>query len=410
MNEPRPSLLPRRSFLQNLALASASLALAGCGPRPPRPTTLADASGTSTAAPHRKLGVALVGLGGYSTGQLAPALQETRWCKLTGVVTGDREKGERWSRQYGFPAENIYHYDNMHELADNDAIDIVYVVTPPGLHHRDTLAAARAGKHVICEKPMANSVAECDEMIKVCREQNVKLSIGYRLEFEPHHQLVDRLAPPGSASPFRELDGSHAFSSNNLGWRADADLAGGGPLMDLGVYVIQAACRAAAGQVPLAVTAEIPPATRPDLFKTVEESIRWTMEFPGGIRGTGFTSYADRGNHFDARGPDRSVELRPAYSYGGIGGRANGDRLDLPQINQQAAQMDDFARRVLQDEISPVSGDLGRMHMAVIEAIYEAARTGRRVEIPSAAREQWLNAAARTVLPYNFDTGGTVSA
>src|SRR5690606_29556712 len=130
---------------------------------------------------QRKLGVALVGLGGYATGQLAPALQETQWCQLTGVVTGDRAKGDRWSREYRFPAENVHSYDTMAEIAGNRTIDILYIVTPPGRHARDSIAAARAGKHVICEKPMANTVEECDAIIAACREHNVKLSIGYRL-------------------------------------------------------------------------------------------------------------------------------------------------------------------------------------------------------------------------------------
>ena len=137
-------------------------------------------------AGRRKLGVALVGLGGYSTGQLGPALRETKWCELRGVVTGDpKGKGRRWAQDYGFSESSIYDYDTMHRIAEDREIDIVYVVTPPGLHLRDVLVAAAAGKHVICEKPMAVSVAECDAMIAACEQAGVRLSMGYRVHFHP---------------------------------------------------------------------------------------------------------------------------------------------------------------------------------------------------------------------------------
>ena len=135
---------------------------------------------------RRKLGVALCGLGNYARGQHGPALKLTQNCELRGVITGSPEKGEAWSKEYGFPAKNIYHYDTMARLAENPDIDIVYIVTPNALHAQHVIAAAWAKKHVICEKPMAVSVAECDAMLAACRANNVELSIGYRLQFEPH--------------------------------------------------------------------------------------------------------------------------------------------------------------------------------------------------------------------------------
>jgi len=139
--------ISRRSFIGRLSLGAAVAAA--------NPFDLY----ARALKPGKLLGIALVGLGKYSTGQLGPALKQTTMCKLAGVVTGSREKGEQWAKDYGFPVKNIYSYDTMQQLADNPDIDIVYIVTPNGLHAEHAIAAAKAGKHVICEKPMARTVA-----------------------------------------------------------------------------------------------------------------------------------------------------------------------------------------------------------------------------------------------------------
>src|ERR1041384_950604 len=140
-----------------------------------------------------KLGIALMGLGHYATKQLAPALEKTDHCYLAGVVTGTPAKAKKWKRKYDLPDKNIYNYENFDEITDNPDIKIVYVVLPNALHKEYVVRAAKAGKHVICEKPMALTVEECDEMIEACRAANVTLSIGYRLHFEPHNLEMMRL-------------------------------------------------------------------------------------------------------------------------------------------------------------------------------------------------------------------------
>ena len=104
-----------------------------------------------TKGGERRPGVALMGLGLYSRGELAPAFEHTKLCRFAGVITGSREKGLKWSQHHGFPEKNIWTYESMHEIAGNPNIDIVYVVTPNGLHAEHTVKAAQAGKHVICE-------------------------------------------------------------------------------------------------------------------------------------------------------------------------------------------------------------------------------------------------------------------
>jgi len=366
----RPS---RREFVGQLSLAAAAaLAL---------PRGLRAASGGG----GKKLGVALLGLGGYSAGQLAPALQRTEFCRLSGLISGTPSKLESWREKYSVPEKSCYSYDNLERIADDPDIDIVYVVTPPGTHKDFTIRAAKAGKHVICEKPMAPTVKECEEMIAACKAAGRKLSIGYRLEFEPHHNEMERLALDSSFGPFMKMEGGFGFRmGNQRAWRVDKKLAAGGPLPDLGVYVIQAGCRGAGNKLPVAVTARELPKTRPEFFVDVEEAIEWTMEFANGAKCAGWCSYNDGANRFRAENADGSkwVEIQPAYSYGGLKARTNSGPMGVENVPQQALQMDDFARCVLENRESPVPGEMGRDHIAVMEAIYaSAAANGKRVEV-----------------------------
>jgi len=273
----------------------------------------------------------------------------------------------------------------MSWLADNPEIDVVYVVTPNSLHAEHTLAAAKAGKHVICEKPMAVSVAECDAMIGACRSAGVRLAIGYRLHYDPYHREMMRLAEPGEWGPFTRMNGAFSFPMGDRPWRAIRRFSGGGPLMDVGIYVLHAACMAAGGVAPVAVTAqEILPKSRPDIFQDVEETITWQMEFAGGGVCDARSSYAEGGNRFRAENDKGWIDFSSAYIYNGLAATTSRGPISFrhPEVNQQALQMDAFARDVLDDRPSLVPGELGRRDMAIIEAIYTSARTGgQRTEV-----------------------------
>lgn len=365
MNPHVRSSLSRRNFVGQFAVGAAALALAG--------------RSRGQTPPTRKLGLALCGLGNYARGQLGPALKLTEHCQLTGVVTGSREKGLQWAREYGFPEKNIYHYDTMPELADNPDIDIVYVVTPNALHAPNTIAAARAGKHVICEKPMAMNAAECDTMIAACRAANVRLSIGYRLHFEPHTQELKRLAQDRDFGVFMKMSGGNGFRMQRKVWRAEYKLAGGGPLMDMGIYSVQAACMAAGDATCVAVTAKEHPKTRPEIFADVEEGLDYTLEFSSGAKAELVTTYAAGIGKFRAEGEKGWIALEPAHSYRGINAITSRGPLKVREIaSQQALQMDDFARCVREKRESIVGGAMGRRDMRIIDAIYDAAKTGRR--------------------------------
>jgi glucose-fructose oxidoreductase len=369
----------RREFLGQLSLGAAGLALAARGR-------------AADAPPQKKLGVALVGLGKYSAGQLGPALKVTQNCRLAGVVTGDPAKGAAWAKEHGFSEKNIYNYGTMARLADNPEIDIVYVVTPNGLHAEHVIAAAKAGKHIISEKPLANTVAECDAMLATCRTARVKFSVGYRLHFDPYHVEMMRLARDKDFGAFTKMTGARAFTLAKGAWRADKKLAGGGPMMDLGIYIIQGACMAAQGfpamggglaSAPIAVTAKENPKKKPEQFlEGVEESIDWTMEFANGAVLTATTNYDGPGvDSFRAEGPKGWIDFKEhAFTYrGSLVETSRDGRLNFgPFVNQQALQMDDFAQCIRDGRESRVPGEMGRRDLVIIEAIYEAARTGRR--------------------------------
>ena len=368
---PRSSAsFTRRNFIGSLAAGAMTAALAS--------RVRAQESG------ERKLGVALVGLGGYSRGQLGPALKQTQHCRLMGVVTGSPEKGAQWAKDYGFPEKNIYGYENMAQLADNRDIDIVYVVTPNALHKEHAIAAAKAGKHVICEKPFTNTAAEAEDVLKVFRAQKIKHAIGYRLHYEPRHQEFMRLAKEKDFGTFTKADGGFSFVMNTTTkpWRAQKDLAGGGPVMDLGVYFIQAACMAGEGKAPIAVWATEGEKQKPEYFTDVEETMNMKFEFANGLIAEGSTSYNAMLNRIRAEGDKGWIQIQPAYSYGGLRAETSKGPLDYPRVNQQALQMDDFALCVKEGRDSRVPGEMGLRDNKIIDAIYESARNGgKKVEL-----------------------------
>ncbi|TWR27471.1 Gfo/Idh/MocA family oxidoreductase [Mucilaginibacter pallidiroseus] len=359
----------RRDFILQSALAAGALTLA------PALNVLA----ASNAG--KKLGIALVGLGGYAGGQLAPALQQTKNCYLAGLVTGTPEKAKTWSAKYNIPQKNIYNYKNFDSIASNKDIDIVYVVLPVSMHKEFTIRAAAAGKHVICEKPMALNAAECREMIAACKKHNRLLSIGYRLHFEPHNMEMMRLGQKQIFGKVTALDTGNGFKygGDPNAWRLKKALSGGGALMDMGIYSIQGS-RYTLGQEPIAVKAT-QEKTNPVLFKEVDETIFWELKFPGGAKVTGKSSYNNNWSYLKATATKGNFELGPAFGYDGLDGKINGKPMQIPNINQQAAQMDDFATCVNLKKQSRVPGEEGLKDMKIIDAIYRSLNTGKWEQI-----------------------------
>ncbi|SEL26124.1 Predicted dehydrogenase [Parapedobacter koreensis] len=349
--------------------------IGGCG----SPSNQQAEEHTDEQQAERKLGIALVGLGGYAGGQLAPALQETDHCYLAGIVTGTPSKIDKWRRDYDIPEGNVYNYENFDTIADNPDIDIVYVVLPNAMHTEYTIRALQAGKHVICEKPMAVTVEDCDRMIAAAKEAGKLLSIGYRLHFEPHNIEMMRFGQEKRMGAIKHIIADNGMGSTE-GWRLDKALAGGGPLMDVGIYCVQAA-RYTLGTEPVAVTAKEGPKTDPEMFKEVEESLTWEMEFPDGVTAVCKSSYSENMNLLRAEAEHGWAKLEPAFPYSGIQGETSDGEMDCEGVNQQAIQMDDFAKAIKENRPTPVPGEMGRQDVKILQAIYQAMESGERVVV-----------------------------
>lgn len=364
----------RRDFLRKTASSTALLTLGSASALKPRVYSL--------EASRQKLGFALVGLGNLSTNQIAPALQKTHHCELKAIVTGTPEKEQAWAQKYGIPASNIFHYGNYDKIKDNDDVDVVYIVLPNGLHAEYTIRAAHAGKHVLCEKPMANTAKDCADMIAACRSNDRKLAVGYRCQFEPHHQECIRIARSGVFGSPRYIDAGFGFKIGDpQQWRLRQKLAGGGALMDVGIYALQA-CRYIFGEEPISVFAT-ETKTDPVKFREVDETMTWSMRFPSGGLANCSTSYAFSGvNYFKAYGAKGWFTLNPGYSYSGIKGeRSDKKNLRFDDIDQFAAEMDDFAQCILEDKESRVSGEEGLRDLKVIEGIYRSVKEKKQIAL-----------------------------
>ncbi|WP_266369129.1 Gfo/Idh/MocA family protein [Tellurirhabdus rosea] len=331
----------------------------------------------------RKLGIALVGLGSYSANQLAPALQQTKNCQLTGIVTGTPSKAEEWMKKYNIPKENVYDYKTFDRIADNPAIDVVYVVLPNSMHAEYVIRAAKAGKHVICEKPLAITEKECQEMIDACKKANRQLAVGYRLHYEPFTQEMMRLGREKVFGNIKFVEASDGFRAGNPNqWRLKKAMAGGGPLMDVGIYAIQGV-RLVTGEEPISVTAQFAPKTDPQKFKEVEETLYWQFQFPSGITSTSTTSYAAGVERLYVSAENGWFELRPAFGYGPLKGQTSKGPIDKPVVNHQAAHMDGVCATLLAGQPLPdhITGEEGKRDVRLMQAIYRAAETGRKIQL-----------------------------
>lgn len=346
------------------------------------------ASGAAHAAPDRPLGYAIVGLGGYGLGVIIPQFANCAHSKLVAVVSGDPAKAHRVAAEHGLPDRSIYSYESFDQIRNNPDVDIVYVCLPNSMHAEFVIRAARAGKHVMCEKPMAMSAAECVKMIAACKTANRKLMIGYRCHFEPFNLEAMRLARSGAAGKIRYVRSEHGFIQGDPSrWRLKRALAGGGSLMDMGIYALQAA-RYMTGEEPIAVQA-IESTDRTDpRFHEVEDQIDWQLLFPSGAVGACKSMYSANQNHIIAMGDKGRIELEPATRYDGnhMWTGRDGREHEItpppgPAKTQFAGQLDHLAECIVSGREPIVSGEEGLRDMRIIDAIYRSAREGRRIQL-----------------------------
>jgi glucose-fructose oxidoreductase len=304
----------------------------------------------------------------------------TQRCYLAGIVTGTPAKAEKWKEQYKIPDKNIYNYSNVDSIANNPDIDVVYVVLPPSMHAEYSIRAARAGKHVWCEKPMAPSVADCKNMIDACAKNKVKLSIGYRMHHEPNTQRIIKFRKDLTYGKVISATAAAGyFDPRTDHWKQKKSM-GGGVMGDMGVYPLNAA-RYSVGLEPMAVTAKAS-TTRPEIYKEVEETMVFNLEFPGGATAACEASFGKGMSDLKVTCEKGWYTLSPFQAYNGINGiTSDGIRLNATIPNQQAKQMDDDALAIIDNTPVLVPGEEGLKDTIVVEAIYRSAAANARVII-----------------------------
>ncbi|MBC6698172.1 Gfo/Idh/MocA family protein [Hymenobacter puniceus] len=374
----------RRQFLRQLSLTAAATAVAG-------PTAALAASPSAMQYDdQKKLGFAIVGLGKFAQQQMMPAFKDCKHARITALVSGSPDKARKLAREYGVEEKSIYSYDNFDSIKDNPAVDVVYIVLPPSLHAEYTIRAAKAGKHVLCEKPMATSVADCQKMIEACEKAGKKLMIAYRAQFEPFNLDAIARIKKGELGKLRQITADHGRSVKPTeepaeAWRVQKKLAGGGSLMDIGIYSLNAT-RYLTGEEPVEVTAQEFSDKSDPRFKEVEDTIHFTLRFPSGVLASCTSSYSiQEVKRFRAFGDKAWLDLDPATDYYEhhmtIGDKEGEHQPKIKEGNQFAAELDHMAECVLQNKTPKTPGEEGLKDIRIIMAIYEAARTGKRVKV-----------------------------
>jgi glucose-fructose oxidoreductase len=331
----------------------------------------------------RKLGVALMGLGYYSTDLLAPALQLTKNCELRGIITGSPDKAKKWQAQYNIADKNIYDYNSFPGIANNPDIDIVYVVLPPALHAEYSIKAATAGKHVWCEKPMAMTVEECQAMIDACHKNKVKLSIGYRLHHEPVTQKIIAFGKEKKYGSIINIETYAGYVDNRTNHWKQIKKLGGGCMYDMGVYPLNAA-RYITSEEPVAVTAH-QSTTRPEIYKEVDETMHFILEFPGGAKAECEASFGKNMNNMKTTCAKGWYALEPFSAYSGVSGKTSDGIILEPAITdvpyEQVKQMDEDALAIMNNTPVIVPGEEGLKDIKIVRAIYQSVKENKRVTI-----------------------------
>ncbi len=326
------------------------------------------------------IGWCVVALGRISMGHFMPAMKMSQTGKIVAIVSGHRDKAEKQAAIYGVPTNAIYNYENMDAIRDNKEIDAVYIALPNSMHAEYTIRSAKAGKHVLCEKPMATSVADCKAMIDACKAANKKLMIAYRCQYDPWHLKAIEMIRSGQLGQIQAIESAFGFNCAAGEWRLDRKMAGGGPLMDVGIYCLNAS-RYLTGEEPHEIKANSSVIDHDGRFNTVEENVSWTMKFPSGIVAACNTTYGGTmTGYFRVHGAKGALQMLPAFNYDGMHltaeiGRT--EKIDELSPNRDPIeftwQTDHFADCIWNDKTPKTPGEEGLRDTELMSQIYQAA-------------------------------------
>lgn len=366
--------MSRRDLIE-LGVAGAAVAMAS-------PAAMAQ-SRAGSGGGDKPVGFAVVGLGKLSQGQLLPGLTRTKNAKLTGLVSGDPAKAARLAAQYNVPAKSVYSYETYDRIIRDPAIEVVYIVLPNNMHAEYTIRALKAGKHVLCEKPMATTVADSEAMIAAAKAADRKLMIAYRCHYEPTNLAAMRRIRSGAIGKPRtvwtDMSRQANFSDPSDAWRVSKEMSGTGALADMGVYGINAA-RYLLNEEPIEVRAWASTDRSDPRFKEVEDLVSWQFRFPSGAIANGSTAFNSNGGMgFHVAGEKGRVVADPGCLYNGnrlTFGAPNGKTVEITEIDQFAREMDWMADVVRGRAPMVAPGEEGLQDMRLIDAIMASIAQG----------------------------------
>lgn len=334
-----------------------------------------------------KTGYAVVGLGALSQAAVLPAFAHTKRSQLVALVTGDKQKGASLAQR--FQAAHVFTYEEFDRCLALADVEAVYVATPPGDHEKWTLAATAAGKHVLCEKPLAASVDQGRRMVEAGRKNSVHLMTAYRKYFDPASVRLKTMIAEGALG---RIDVIHTlftelrnFGDNSPAWLFSQPLSGGGPLTDLGVYCLNTS-RWLAGEDPISASA-IQWGRDRRRYSEVEEGVSFRLDFASGLVVQGTTSYSAAFSSFiHVHGEKGWVELAPAFAFEEerrMSGKIAGEWFSKKYnpLDEFALELDYFARCIRDNRIPEPDGEQGLRDLIIMQAIYRAAREGHTVSI-----------------------------
>jgi predicted dehydrogenase len=336
----------------------------------------------------QRIGYAIVGLGHLALEEVLPAFGACKKSKVVALVSGDKKKALTVAKQYGVSEKNIYDYENFDSIKNNKQVDAVYIILPNSMHAEFTIRSAKAGKHVLCEKPMATSVTECEQMIKACEEAGRKLMIAYRIQYEPNNTEIKKFVREEKYGKIKSIVSVNGQNTGDPGqWRLNKKLAGGGSLPDVGIYCLNT-IRFLTGEEPTEVYAQIITDTSDPRFKEVEDTVNFQLTFPSGLRAMCSCSYSHhQSRNYRVYAERAFFGMDPAFSYGGLQMyRSYADEefeiYETPKRepkNQFAVEMDHMSDCIRQNKKPYTPGEEGLQDIKIIEAIYLSAKQNKPV-------------------------------
>lgn len=338
----------------------------------------------------KPVGYAVIGLGSIAESAVLPAFRRSKKSRAVALVSHDLKRAQELGKKFG--VKNWYSYEEYDRCLSQPDVDAVFIASVNGVHAEQTIRAATAGKHVLCEKPMANSVADCHRMVETCRAHHVRLMIAYRKYFEPGSVALKKLVDSGKLGRLRHMFSTYTEIVDPVkakNWQLNPRLAGGGSLMDIGIYCVNN-MRWLAGSSPLDATAHAW-TDDPQRFSGVEDSISFSLTHPGGLVCQGTSSYSAQAASFvQVHGDKGWAALNPAFAFEEerrFFGKIQGEWFEqkFKVIDEFLLELDAFAICICQGRDPEPDGMEGLRDMATVEAIYCSARENHTVPVEQIA-------------------------